>query len=147
MLLFQCQPRKEDVFYPADKKRGTVRCSFTYLVNTLRTLEATPDAPGVIDQAKQQITKYMYKSLDKDFRPIHHEIIDLFNEDSDELEKEQQALCKYEDDVTATSLCVQKIIVTSSLALTMVIREHYHVILPMCHLRAIEVALVSFKGA
>ena len=94
------------------KKRGIVRRSITRLVNTLRTLEATPDAPGVVDQTKQLIAKL--EGFDKDFRSIQYEIVDLFDEDSADLEKEHEVLDKHEDDVTATSLRLQNIIATSS---------------------------------
>ena len=39
------------------KKRGIVKRSITRLVNTLTTLEVTPTAPGVVDQAKQLVAK------------------------------------------------------------------------------------------
>ena len=97
------------------KKRGIVRRSITRLVNNLKTLEATPEAPGVIDQTKQLIVKL--EGFDKDFRSIHYEIVDLFDEDSDDLEKEHEVLDKHEDYVTATSLRLQKIIANSSSAM------------------------------
>ena len=127
------------------KRRGVVRRSVTRLVNTLRTLEATPDAPGVFDQAKQQITKL--EGLDKDFRSIHYEIIDLFDEDSDELDKEHETLDRHEDDVTATLLRLQRIIAASSLTVDdgtkrALSRKLAHV---ERHLKAIEVALVPLK--
>ena len=57
------------------------------------------------------------EGFDKDFRSIHYEIVDLFDEDSDDLEKEHEVLDKHEDDVTATSLRLQKIIANSSSAM------------------------------
>ena len=56
------------------KKRGIVKHSITRLVNTLKTLEVTPTAPGVVDQTKQLVTKL--EGFDKDFRSIHYGIVD-----------------------------------------------------------------------
>ena len=81
-------------------------------MNTLKTLEITPKAPGVVDQAKQLVTKL--EGFDKDFRSIHYEIVDMFEEDSEDLEKEHEMLDKHKDDVTATSLRLQKLITCSS---------------------------------
>ena len=89
------------------KKRDVVKHSITRLVNTLRTLEAISDALGVVDQAKQLIAKL--EGFDKDFRSIHYEIIVLFDEDSEDLEKEHELLDKHEDDVMAMLLHLQKI--------------------------------------
>ena len=86
------------------KKRGIVKRSITRLVKTLKTLEATPHAPRVVDL----VTKL--EGLDKDFRSVHYDIVDLFEEDSEDLEKEHEVLDKHEDDVTATSLRLQKLI-------------------------------------
>lgn len=94
------------------KKRGIVKRFITRLVNTLKTLEVNPKAPGVTDQAKQLVTKL--EGFDKDFRSIHYGIVDLFEEDSEDLEKEHEVLDKHEDDVTATSLRLQKLITCSS---------------------------------
>lgn len=70
------------------------------MVNTLKTIEATPDAPGTADQAKRFITKA--KGLDKDFRSVHYEIINLLEEGFGNLEKEREVLDKHEDDLSAT---------------------------------------------
>ena len=94
------------------RKRGIVKRSITRLVNTLKTLEATPHAPGVVNQAKQLVTKL--EGFDKDFRSVHYDVVDLFEEDSEDLEKEHEVLDKHEDDVTATSLRLQKLITLSS---------------------------------
>lgn len=83
------------------KKTGIVRRSVTRLVNTLKALETTPDAPGVLDQAKQLVTKL--EGFDKDFRSIYYEIVDLFEENSEDLEKEHEVLDKHEDDITCRS--------------------------------------------
>ena len=93
------------------RKRGVVKRSITRLVNTLKTLEASPDAPGVVDQAKQSITKL--EGLDKDFRSIHYEIVDLLEEGPD-LEKEHEVLDQHEDDITATSLRLQRLVAAKS---------------------------------
>ena len=91
------------------RKRGVNKRSITRLVNTLKTLEATPDAPGVFDHAKQLVTKL--EDFDKDFRSVHFEIVDLFGEEeSEDLEKEHEVLDKHEDDVTATSIRLQKLV-------------------------------------
>ena len=58
-------------------------------------LEATPNAPRVADKTKQLITKL--EGLNNDLRSIHYEIVDLFEEDSDDLEKEHEVLNKHED--------------------------------------------------
>lgn len=90
------------------RKRGIVKRSITRLPNTLKTLEDSPDAPGVVDQARQSIAKL--ESLDKDFRSIHY---DLFDEGPD-LEKEHEVLDQHEDDVTAASLRLQRLVAVKS---------------------------------
>lgn len=73
------------------RKRGVIKRSITCLVNTLKTLEATADAPGVVDHAKQLVTKL--EDFDKDFCSVHFEIVDLFREgESEDLEKEHEVL-------------------------------------------------------
>ncbi len=91
------------------RKRGVIKRSITRLVNSLKTLEATPDAPGTVAHAKQLVMKL--EGFDKDFRAAHFEIVDLFAEDkSEDLEREHEVLDKHEDDMTATSLRLQRLI-------------------------------------
>ena len=85
---------------------------FYYPFRPVKTLEINPKAPGVTDQAKQLVTKL--EGFDKDFRSVHYVIVDLFEEDSEDLEKEHEVLDKHEDDVTPTSLRLQKLITCSS---------------------------------
>lgn len=94
------------------KKRGIVKRSITRSANTLKSLEASPTVPGVVEQATQLVTKL--DGFDKDFRSIHYEIVDLVEEDSEDLEKEHEGLDKHEDDVTAMSLRLRKLITYSS---------------------------------
>ena len=86
------------------KRRGVVRRSLTKLYGTIRTLEATPD----VDHAKRLTSKL--EELDKDFKSIQFGVVDLLDEDSEEMEKEQEALDKHEDDVTSASLRLQKLV-------------------------------------
>ena len=101
---------KSSVLSSLRKKRGIVKHSITRLVNTLKTLEITPTAPGFADQAKQLVTKL---GFDKDFRSLHYEI----SESSRKIlmiSRKHEVLDKHEDDVTATSLRLLKLITCSS---------------------------------
>ena len=77
------------------KRRGIVKGSLTKLYSTLRVLETTPD----VDHAKRLVTKL--EEIDKDFKA---DIIDLLEEGSDNIQKEQETIDNHEDEITAASL-------------------------------------------
>ena len=95
------------------KRRGVVRASITRLGNRLRDLEAAPDAPGVVDRARQLVTKL--DALDADFKSLYFQTVDLIDDkETEELEREQQTLDKHDDDVTSLSVRLQQLIVKHS---------------------------------
>ena len=89
------------------RQRGVVKRSVTRLSTNLRSLEATPGASGVTDQAKQLLAKF--DSLDKRFQSLHLEIVSFLEEDSADLEKENEVLDRFEDDIAALSLRLKKL--------------------------------------
>lgn len=89
------------------KQRGVVKRSIT-----LKTLKAMLDDPSIPDQAKQLVSKL--QDLDKEFWSVHFEVINLFEEQSPDLEREHEVLDKHEDDVTAMSLRLQKLVTPNS---------------------------------
>ena len=73
-----------------------MRASITRLGTCLKELEAPkPDTPT---HARQLLEKL--KSLDKEFRGLHYEVIDDGSEDT--VEAEQVVLEKHDDDVACT---------------------------------------------
>ena len=74
----------------------------------MKTLESTPD----VDHVQRLATKL--EELDKDFKALQLDIIDLLEEDSESMVKEQDALDIHENDVTAASLCLKKLVKPSS---------------------------------
>ena len=65
------------------KKRGVYKRSITRLAEDVKTLEATPDDPGVVDHGLQLITRL--ETFDKNFRDTHFDIIELLDEDTERL--------------------------------------------------------------
>ena len=92
------------------KRRGVIKRSLTRICNNLKTLEATPD----VDHAKQLISKL--EDLNKDFKSVHFSIIDLLEEESGDIDREQEILDKHEDKVVSMTLRLQKLVKSSSLA-------------------------------
>ena len=91
------------------KRRAVVRRSITCLSNGLRDLEATPDRDGVMDRAQQSIIKI--GSLEKEFKTIHLEIVDLIDaRDTAAHEKEQETLDKLDDDVASITIHLQQLV-------------------------------------
>ena len=66
------------------------------------------DAPGVFEDAKRLVTRL--ETLDKDFRSVHGQIANLFEEDSEDLEKEHEALDNHEDNIASAFLRLQRLI-------------------------------------
>ena len=88
------------------KRRAVVRRSSTCLSNGLRDLEATPDS---MDRAQQSIIKI--GSLEKEFKTIHLEIVDLIDDkDTAAHEKEQETLDKLDDDVASITIRLQQLV-------------------------------------
>ena len=88
------------------KRRAVVR---TCLSNGLRDLEATPDRDGVMDRGQQSIIKI--GSLEKEFKTIHLEIVDLIDDrDTAAHEKEQETLDKLDDDVASITIRLQQLV-------------------------------------
>ena len=71
-------------------QRGVVKRSVTRLVKNLKKLEDDSDAQRVVEDAKRLVTRL--ETLDKDFRSVHGQIANLFEEDLEDLEKEHEAL-------------------------------------------------------
>lgn len=90
------------------RKRGVFKRSVTRLGNDLKTLESTPGDPGIVDHAKQLITRL--EAYDKDFRAAHFDIVELLEEDSDDFEKEDEVLGAHEGNITSLLLRLQKIV-------------------------------------
>ena len=91
------------------KRRAVVCRSITCLSNGLRDLEATPDRDGVMDRAQQSIIKI--GSLEKEFKTIHLEIVDLIDDrDTAAHEKEQETLDKLDDDVASITIRLQQLV-------------------------------------
>ena len=91
------------------KRRAVVRRSITCLSNGLRDLEATPDRDGVMDRAQQSIIKI--GSLEKEFKTIHLEIVDLIDDgDTAVHEKEQETLDKLDEDVASITIRLQQLV-------------------------------------
>ena len=86
------------------KRREIVKGSLTKLYTTLMVLETTPD----VDHAKRLVIKL--EEIDKDFKAIQFDIIDLLEEGSDNIQKEQETIDNHEDEITAASLCLQKLV-------------------------------------
>ena len=92
------------------KRRGVVRASVTRLDTRLKTLEATPDAPGVSDRAKQLAAKL--DGLEADFKINHFQLIDLIDNE-DELEQEQEILDGHDDDIASLTVRLQQLVTKS----------------------------------
>lgn len=89
-------------------QRGVVKRSVTRLVKNLKKLEDNSDAPGVVEDAKRLVTRL--ETFDKDFRSVHGQIANLFEED---LEKEHEALDNHEDNIASAFLRLQRLISNS----------------------------------
>ena len=48
--------------------------------------------------------------LDRDFKTLHLQIVDLIDEEAKELEQEQDILDKHDDDITALSLRLKQLV-------------------------------------
>lgn len=92
-------------------QRGVVKRSVTRLIKNLKKLEDDSDVPGVAEDAKQLVTRL--ETLDKDFRSVHGQIANLFEEDSEDLEKEHEALDIHEDNIASAFLRLQRLISNS----------------------------------
>ena len=91
------------------KRRGVIRGSITRLEKHLVDLESSPDAFGVSDNSKQLATKL--ESLDTEFKYLH---FDLINEGAEELDREQETLDLHDDNVSAMSLQLRRLVSESS---------------------------------
>ena len=91
------------------RRRGAVRGSITRLGGRLKDLEGAADRPDVGVHAKQLASRL--DTLDSDFKTLHFQIVDLISdENAEELGKEQDALDKYEDDVSSLSVRLHKLL-------------------------------------
>ena len=93
------------------KRRGVIRASVTRLEKCLRELETEPANPGVGESAKQLAAKLV--TLDADFKSLHLQLVDLLNESGKEMEREQDILDKYDDDIATISITLQQLTVKS----------------------------------
>ena len=64
------------------------------------------------DNAKQLVTKL--ESLDTEFKSLHFQIIDLINKGAEELDSEQETLDLHDDNVSAMSLRLRRLVSESS---------------------------------
>ena len=90
------------------KRRGVVQGSITHLDKPLKNLEGAPDAPEVIENAEQLLTRM--EVLDGDFKTLHPQIVDLIDEEAEELEQEQDILDKHDDDIATLSLRLKQLV-------------------------------------
>ena len=99
------------------KRRGVVRASITRLATRLRELEAAADPPDKTKNARQLLGKL--KSLDEEFRGLHYEVIDLFEDGGeDSVEAEQVILDKHDDDVSTLTVRLESLCVTTATSTT-----------------------------
>ena len=89
-----------------------MRASITRLGTRLKELEDAAPKPDTPTHARQLLEKF--KSLDKEFRGLHYEVIDLIDDGSeDTVEAEQVVLDKHDDDVAALTVRLESLSVVA----------------------------------
>ena len=89
-----------------------MRASITRLGTRLKELEDAAPKPDTTTHARQLLEKL--KSLDKEFRGLHYEVIDLIDDGSeDTVEAEQVVLDKHDDDVAALTVRLESLAVVA----------------------------------
>lgn len=84
------------------KHRSTIKGSIT-LSNRMKSLESKINEPSTLNLTKQLMPNLKY--LDEQFKTQHFLIIETINEsDEDALDKEQEILDQYDDDISTLSL-------------------------------------------
>lgn len=87
------------------RRRGTVRSSITRL--------DVPGQPTVqADRARELSVKV--ETLDDEFKKYHLEIVDLLEDDSEILEREQEILDEHDDAVGELKICLKRLISEAS---------------------------------
>ena len=90
------------------RRRGVVRASLTRLESRVQELERLSDQPSTVDYAKHLAEKL--ETLDAEFKSHHLQLIDMIGEDDDDtLEKEQDVLDNYDDQVTDVSIRLKRL--------------------------------------
>ncbi len=89
-----------------------MRASITRLGTRLKELEDAAPKSNMPTHARQLLEKL--KSLDKEFRGLHYEVIDLIDDGSeDTVEAEQVVLDKHDDDVAALTVRLESLSVVA----------------------------------
>ena len=85
------------------KRRGTAKARLTKRITRVTELESADPDPSTTSQAQQYV---QLETLDASFKTHHFAIMDVL-EDEEQLEVEQEALDKHNDDVMELSLRLQ----------------------------------------
>ena len=91
-------------------EESIVRKSVTRLGTRLRELEETADQPGSADHVAQLVARL--DGLESEFKSIHFQVIDA--EDEKSLDKEQEYLDKYDDDLTSIKVRLCRLLAAKS---------------------------------
>lgn len=95
------------------KRRGVVRASITRLTGRIKELESKADQPNTIDIARR--SKDKLESLDSEFKVHHLAVVDAVDgSDEATIKKEQDILDEHDDEISALTVRLQKLIVTCS---------------------------------
>ena len=90
------------------KKRGFSKGSIPCMGKRLLELEAAPNAPGVLNHITQMWKRL--KTWDDNFRDIHRDLIEYIDTDNiEEMEREDDAMGKYEETVDNLTICLQQL--------------------------------------
>ena len=90
-----------------------MRASITRFGTRLKELEDAAPKPNTPTHARQLLEKL--KSLDKELRGLHYEVIDLIDDGSEDIvEAEQVVLDKHDDDIAALAVRLESLSVVAA---------------------------------